>query len=177
MMMNRRTALRLISASAATGLLSACFGKGKDAGIEFHRNVKRPISSTTRFDAERFAGRWVIRGEFTHPGHKPTFGAVQVTQADGQVSALDIYGPTGLLDRYPAQQTAPGRIEVGTQPFATEYWVLWVDADYRTAAIGTPAGSFGWIIDRDKTGGADRIKAARDVLGFNGYDLSRLETR
>lgn len=177
MIMHRRTLLRLLGASAATGLLSACFGKGKDTGVEFHRNVKRPISSTTRFDAERFAGRWIIRGEFVHPGHIPTFGAVQITQTGGIVSALDVYGPSGLLERYPAQQPVPGRVVVGTPPFTTEYWVLWVDADYRTAAIGTPSGSFGWIIDRDKTGGEDRIKAARDVLGFNGYDLSRLEMR
>lgn len=71
----------------------------------------------------------------------------------------------------------PGRIIVGTPPFGTEYWVLWVDADYRTAAIGTPSGSFGWIIDRKRTGGADRLKAAADMLAFNGYATDRLQTR
>lgn len=177
MTLHRRNVFRLLGAGAATGLLSACFGKGKDTGANVYRNVKHPISSTTRFDAERFAGRWVIRGQFIHPAHKPTIGVVQFTQAKGRISALTVYGPKALPERYPAQQPVPGRITTGRPPFATEYWVLWVDADYRTAAIGTPSGRFGWIINRDKTGGADRIKAARDVLGFNGYDLSRLDMR
>ena len=117
----------------------------------------------------------MIRGEFVYPGETPSFGAVNFAQSGGKITALDVYGPGGLLERYPAKQPAAGRISVGMAPFDTQYWVLWVDADYRTAAIGTPSGSFGWIIDRAKSGGEDRIKAARDVLGFNGYDLSRLK--
>jgi apolipoprotein D and lipocalin family protein len=51
--------------------------------------------------------------------------------------------------------------------------VLWADADYRTLVIGTPDGSFGFILNR---GGfpADRLKAAREILAWNGYDLTQL---
>ena len=52
--------------------------------------------------------------------------------------------------------------------------IMWVDEGFRTAAIGTPSGSFGWIIDRNRNGGEDRIKAAREVLEFNGYNMARL---
>ncbi|WP_371169092.1 lipocalin family protein [Aliiroseovarius sp. 2305UL8-7] len=173
--MNRRDLLRLSGAATLVSGVAACVGGG--AGVEFHRNKTRSLSSTTRFEPARFAGRWVIRGEFVYPGEKPSYGAVNFTEAGGKITALDVYGPSGLLERYPAKQPTPGRIVVGAAPFDTQYWVLWVDADYRTAAIGTPSGSFGWIIDRSKSGGADRIKAAGDVLGFNGYNLSRLKTR
>ncbi|MCI2393045.1 lipocalin family protein [Aliiroseovarius sediminis] len=169
----RRLLTGAVALAAGTGL-AACMGGG--GGVRFHRKTSRGLNSTTRFDAARFAGRWVIRGEFVYPGEVPSFGAVVFTQAGGKIIALDVYGPSGLLDHYRATQPAPGRIKVGAAPFDTQYWVLWVDADYRTAAIGTPSGSFGWIIDRAKTGGDDRITAARDVLGFNGYDLSRLKT-
>lgn len=173
--MKRRQILAMTGAVAVAAGLTACVGGG--TGVEFHRSKTRQLSSTTRFDAARFAGRWEIRGEFVYPGEKPSFGAVNLTHRNRSIVALDVYGPSGLLERYDTKQPAPGRISVGTPPFDTQYWVLWVDADYRTAAIGTPSGSFGWIIDRSRSGGEDRIKAARDVLGFNGYTLSRLRTR
>ncbi|MCP5036327.1 MAG: hypothetical protein GY945_01870 [Rhodobacteraceae bacterium] len=75
---------------------------------------------------------------------------------------------------FEVEQVMPGRLVYGELPFATEYWVLWVDEDYRTAAIGTPSGTFGWIIDRERSGGEDRIVAAREVLEWLGYDMNRL---
>ena len=60
-------------------------------------------------------------------------------------------------------------------PFvAAEYWVLWVDESYRTAVIGTPNGRAAWILNRDPAIPADRLAAAREMLDFNGYDLTRL---
>lgn len=175
-MIDRRNLLRLVAASAIAPALTACLGGGGD-GVEFHRNTKRPISSITRFDAAQFAGKWVIRGEFVHPGEKPLYGNVVVEAGGSGVSGIIVSNATGSRERYDASMNTAGRIIVGTPPFGTEYWVLWVDADYRTAAIGTPSGSFGWIIDRNRTGGADRIKAAAEVLAFNGYAKERLQTR
>jgi len=54
--------------------------------------------------------------------------------------------------------------------------VLWVDEGYRTAVVGAPNGRSGWILNRDPQIPADRLAAAREILDFNGYDLSRLET-
>lgn len=180
-MLTRRAALKTAAGMAVTSALAGCLGQGGGEGVSFHRNTKRPISSTTRFDAARFAGRWAIRGEMVHPGDVPTFGSVVFHAGGAGISGLEIHamkrGGEGLLERYDTAQPAPGRIVVGRAPFDTQYWVLWVDDDYRTAAIGTPSGSFGWIIDRERSGGEDRVKAARDVLAFNGYDMSRLRTR
>ncbi|NDW52557.1 lipocalin family protein [Aliiroseovarius sp. PrR006] len=173
-MIDRRTVLKLGMAAAAPSLVAACVSNGT---VEFHRNTRRPISSTTRFDAKRFSGNWVIRGEFVHPGHAPLYGKVSIEHGAGGITGITLSNAAGGRERYDAQMKTPGRIIVGTPPFGTEYWVLWVDADYRTAAIGTPSGSFGWIIDRKRTGGADRIKAAADMLAFNGYTKDRLQTR
>jgi apolipoprotein D and lipocalin family protein len=174
MMMDRRSVLKLGVAAVAPTLVTACVG---GSGVEFHRNTRRPISSTTRFDAARFAGDWVIRGEFVHPGQTPLYGKVSIEHGARGITGITLSNAASSRERYDAQMKAPGRIVVGTPPFGTEYWVLWVDADYRTAAIGTPSGSFGWIIDRQRTGGADRIKAAADMLAFNGYATDRLQTR
>jgi apolipoprotein D and lipocalin family protein len=58
---------------------------------------------------------------------------------------------------------------------AAEIWVLWMDFDDRTAAIGTPSGRFGWIMDKNTTGGGDRITAARDIMEWFGYNMAQLE--
>jgi apolipoprotein D and lipocalin family protein len=55
-----------------------------------------------------------------------------------------------------------------------EWWLLWVDADLRTLVIGTPAGQFGMILNRDPVLPPDRAAAARDILAWAGYDLRRL---
>lgn len=54
-------------------------------------------------------------------------------------------------------------------------WVLWIDEDHRTAVLGNPSGSFAQIINRTPTLRADRLQAAKDILKFNGYDLSQLK--
>ena len=60
-------------------------------------------------------------------------------------------------------------------PFAADYWVLWVDDDYRTAVVGVPSGRAGWILSRTPDLPEDRLEAARDVLAFNGYSLDDLK--
>lgn len=77
-----------------------------------------------------------------------------------------------------ATPTGQGRFAL-TRPdgSARDLWVLWVDEGFRTAVIGNPAGDFGWILDRAPKGGADRIKAAQEILDFNGYDISQLRMR
>lgn len=174
MLRDRRNAVRTALAAGLSLLLSGCLGGG---GFEFHRDTSRAISSTTRFEADRFAGKWVIRGEFTHPGEKPLFGAVTFERGADGIVGLRVKNKVGGQERYAARMKSRGRIIVGTPPYGTEYWVLWIDADYRTAAVGTPSGSFGWIIDRKASGGEDRIKAAADIMRFNGYNISRLQTR
>jgi len=170
-MLTRRNFLKAATAGALIPPLSACVESS--AAVEFHRNTTRPISSITRFDTKRFAGRWVIRGEFTHPGEPPLFGSVTFEHSAGDITGLVIQNKVGGRSRFDAELKSRARVSVGKAPYDTQYWVLWVDADYRTAAIGTPSGSFGWVIDRSPSGGADRIQAAKDVLSFNGYDMSR----
>ena len=55
-----------------------------------------------------------------------------------------------------------------------ELWVIWMDEAVRTAVIATADGRAAFILDRKPEGGADRIEAAREILDFNGYDITRL---
>lgn len=147
-----------------------------------YRDTSVPITSSTRFDAARYAGQWYEIASF------PTIFQRGCTGTNATYTATDTPGTLGVLNRCmrdgkPVQITGsavvdgPGRLKVRLQgvPVAAPYWVLWVDEDYQTAVVGVPSGRAGWILNRTPTLRADRLQAAREVLEFNGYDLGQLE--
>ena len=144
-----------------------------------------PIGSTTRGSPTDLNGDWVVSASF---GEGPVRGAdvgdrVQVALEPSGRGQWTFTDRAGAWVRVPVAPVRAGRYEVETpQPAAAvlfgtatpKFLVLWVDDDFRTAVVGTPDGSFGWVMDRPGQGSADRLTAAREVLDFNGYDLGRL---
>ena len=129
------------------------------------------ISSAAAFDPLRFQGRWYEVAGF-HSG-KCAVGAVTFAKQVGPVMNVTEGPCEGVKPRqYQAAISGPGRLSPsdGSAPL----WVLWVDEGYRTAVIGTPSGSFGYVLNRTRDIPADRVKAAREVLDFNGYDTAKL---
>ncbi|WP_342076310.1 lipocalin family protein [Yoonia sp. SS1-5] len=165
--------------------LAACGLPGEDVGglLEVYRDTEVPISSQAVFDPARYTGLWYEVARFPVPFEA---GCVGVTaeyglRSDGTVSVLNTCrNPDGSIKSTiagSAEIVGPGRLKVSfpTVPFgAADYWVLWVDADYRTAVVGAPNGRSGWILNRDPEIPPDRLAAARSVLAFNGYKLDRL---
>ena len=170
----------------AFALLAACatpFEGEKLGGFgEVYRDTTVPIASKAIFDAERYLGTWYEVARY------PVFferGCVGVTATygqnpDGTISVLNTCkAPDGSVTSRiegSAEIVGPGRLKVSfpSVPFgASDYWVLWVDEGYRTAVVGAPNGKSGWILNRDPQIPTDRLNPAREVLDFNGYDLSR----
>ena len=149
-------------------LLAACGREAPPptpaAEVASFRAAGAPIASTTRGTPADLAGDWVVSAAY--PGAPLAAGGTAVTVTPGP-------GPSAVW-AFPDQTvatvlTAPGRYEGRAR-----LWVLWVDDDFRTAAVGTPDGRFGWIMDRPGSASPDRTEAARRMLQFNGYDLARL---
>ena len=154
-------------------LLAGCAAPTAQAPHGF-RDPAALIGATSRFEAERFKGPWIVRGSFgadapaTVALVETTGGpAFQSCDGGGSCAPLALATVRGQ-GRYALQQA-------GGTP--RELWVLWIDEGFRTAVVGNPAGDFGWILDRKPAGGVDRITAAREILDFNGYDLSQLRMR
>lgn len=147
---------------AALSVLAACTPQ---QGV--YRDLSAPIAATTRFEPHRLAGDWWVRSEFS----EMPVAARQVSYDLLGGSGFAIGPKGGPLTRHDLTEGARWKAS-GAQP---EIWLLWVDADYRTAAIGTPDGTIGMILDRSATGGSDRITAARDVLDWFGYDMTKLQ--
>ncbi|MEQ8897048.1 MAG: lipocalin family protein [Roseovarius sp.] len=160
--------LRRSALPAVLALMLAACGSGTDTGAI--RDSDARISSQVNVTADRLAGNWHIRTRW--PGTPNPAGPLRLVQS-AQTLTL-----TGTATNGPVTTTltplGQGRFRAGnSQAFGdSPLWVLWMDADNRTAAIGTPDGRFGWIMDRAPTGGADRITAAREIMEWMGYDLS-----
>lgn len=145
-----------------------------------YRDAAQPIGVISRFNEERFAGLWYVRA-----GFDPDLGRMAI-KLTGTPAGLQmrlgafVCDPAGICGDFAedllTERLGKGRYRI-VMPDGAErqFWVLWVDEGFRTAVVGNPEGTFGWILDRATTGGSDRIRAAREILDFNGYDLRNLK--
>ena len=160
-------------------LLAACSAPEPPPAAGF-RDGAGPIYSNAVYDPGRITGDWVQVAAFASgegPGCAP--GRVQVGGSAGALTgagALCLDGER-LAFSGALAPAGPGRVRPASAEgvLAQDWWLLWVDADYRTLVVGTPSGAFGFILDRSGSLPADRMTAAREVLDWNGYDLSRLK--
>ena len=167
-----------LSALLAFGVLAGCAAPSVDGP---YRDTGQPLSVTTRSDPSRLAGDWVLRRATPDAA-----GLIQVSYLPGRAEAFALTrrvcdDDTGRCElRRSTRAATPlgmNRWRLAGEGVPQEIWVVWVDEGYRTAAIGTPDGSFGWILDRAATGGEDRITAAGEILEFNGYSAGALRAR
>ncbi|MEL6588012.1 MAG: lipocalin family protein [Pseudomonadota bacterium] len=147
-----------------------------------YRDQSVTIASKADFDPTRYAGRWYEIARFPVPFQAGCDGAVaDYAPPEGDTLrlrniCLDADGRPLRSISGAARVAGPGRLSVTLTgvPFTAPYWVLWTDSTYRTAVVGQPDGRAGWILNRTPTLPRDRLRAALEVLDFNGYDTKRL---
>lgn len=172
--------VRIVLACVALMGLTGC-GEGL---FEVYRDTSKPIASQANFDPARYLGTWHEVARYPVPFERNCSGvtAQYGSNDDGTVSVFNTCrnedGSVRSTIKGSAEIVGPGRLKVKfpSIPFVkADYWVLWVDQDYRTAVVGAPNGQSGWILNRTPEISADRLTAAKEILDFNGYDLGRLE--
>ena len=160
-------------------LLAACGGGGQKPDVPragAYRTGEGQLASAALFDPARFADVWHVVAAYGPDAACGPLSETWTPQGPGRFLVTGTYcGPSGARAfKSEARVTGPGRITRSGPPGSEEIWVLWVDGDYRIAAIGAPSGDYGRILSRSPGGRSDLVNAAREVLDFNGYDLSRL---
>lgn len=157
------TRLRAFAGAAALAL-AGCAAKPPPvvpADIPL-RNAAAPFGGTSRFVADRFAGPWETVACLGRCDRQVTYaaaGPLYLAQSGSGQRAYRVEAP-GIL-----------RSDRGEDTLV----VMWVDEGFRTAAVGDAAGRWAAILDRSRAPAADRFDAAREILDFNGWDISRLE--
>ena len=156
---------------AFTLALAGCVAQPPDRIAAF-RPKGAPIYSAAAFDVGRITGEWQQVASYAAgpgPGCAPGRAAFGQGPVGLQLTARLCLNGTERVVSGPVQMVGPGRLSV---PGMADWWVIWVDSGYRTLAIGTPDGSFGFVLDRGRAP-PDRLSAAAEIFDFNGYPKSR----
>ncbi|SEK66921.1 lipocalin family protein [Pacificibacter marinus] len=160
-----RCALGSILCMALAGCLSTA--SGPVAGT---RDQSVPMSSLASFDPAQFSGRWYEVEAYVPDGASCVLGAVTFSrQKNGDMILSEGPCSDGNLRRGVATRIGPGRFNFA----GDELWVLWVDQSYDVAVIATPTGK-AHVLSRALEIPRDKRKAARDILTWNGFDVSTL---
>lgn len=114
-----------------------------------YRDLSAPIGQTGRYSPEAMAGEWVVQAAFA-----------------------DIAPERMVYDATTQSLTFSGR-SFPVRPDGLV--VMWLDADLRSAVVGSADGTAGFILDRGAQMPPDRFDAAVDVLEFYGWDTDQLE--
>lgn len=160
-------------------MLAGCAAEAPPVAPVF-RDASVQIASTTRLDVGDLLGEWWVVADFA-----PRSTCAPKLRFDpGPASDTLLYRPC-------PERVGPGPFDLAQDPEGAVYavgaygrlisddgqiWVLWIAEDGGTAVIGAPSGRFGRILNRGPDIRPDRLRAAREVLAFNGYDLRRLQT-
>ncbi|OYX43674.1 MAG: hypothetical protein B7Z02_09060 [Rhodobacterales bacterium 32-67-9] len=149
--------------------LAGCAGAPAATGF---RDGARQISSAAAFDPRRFADVWHVAAAYGAEARCGPLAETLTLTGPGRYRVTGTAcGPKGARAFLAeARVSGPGRITRDGE----ELWVLWTDADYRVAVIGTPSGDFARLLSRTPEVRPDLLIAARKVLEFNGYDPAGL---
>lgn len=156
---------------AALAAMVACTPKIDEISGSY-RETGAPIYSSATLDEARLIGPWAQAGAFGGARCRPGSaafaggpGALSMTY-DLCLSGAQITGGGALQPLGPGRYHVPG--------LADDLWLLWIDSDARTLVFGTPSGSFGFVLNRGGNLPADRARALREILHWNGYDTAAL---
>ncbi len=146
--------------------LAACVPQAPEPAQSNFRPKGGQVYTSAAFEHARLPGRWAqVAGFGPKTDCKP--GGVDIGP-DGTTAFRLCLGGKTVKGAGKLQPTGPGRFAVAGQ----EWFVLWVDGDYRTLAIGTPSGAFGFVLNRGGKISGDRMTAAREIFDWNGYDTA-----
>ncbi|MEM6372171.1 MAG: hypothetical protein AAF727_05255 [Pseudomonadota bacterium] len=151
--------------SACLALLACSTARdfGTDGAAGVARDQAVPIGAIQRFEPAKFDGRWVVQSAL--PG---AWDVASFSVSDAGTTWREV-GPQGAA-RADIAVRATGILRLDYDAAMTrDLWVVWMDPDHNTVALGNPAGDVGVIATRAGQARADQQRAAAQVLDFNGY--------
>jgi apolipoprotein D and lipocalin family protein len=151
-------------------LLAACSPVAPP--LQTFRDVQKPLYSTADLPPSRLIGQWRQQAGFGANCATSRVKGAEFTVQNGAVQVAYHLCINGRIQQgQGALAGRQGRYHV--PQMALPIWVLWIDADNRSMAVGTPDGSFGMILSKDAIP-KDRLQAASEILAWNGYDLAKM---
>lgn len=144
---------------------------------------RTPDNSTTpTLDIQRFMGRWYEIARFEHRFEKGMthVSATYTLSGNGKIEVLN----EGLKEgkhkqikgraKQPNPQD-PGKLKVSFFLwFYSDYYVLYIDPEYRYLLVGSSSDKYLWIMSREKSLAKETLDQLIDKLRVRGYDTDKL---
>lgn len=144
---------------------------------------RTPDNSTTpTLDIQRFMGRWYEIARYEHRFEKGMthVSATYTLSGNGKIEVLN----EGLKEgkhkqikgraKQPNPQD-PGKLKVSFFLwFYSDYYVLYIDPEYRYLLVGSSSDKYLWIMSREKSLAKETLDQLIDKLRVRGYDTDKL---
>lgn len=153
---------------------------------ETYRDEAAPMTPVAAVDLARYAGTWYEIARFPVWFQDGCTGvtAEYALVPDGTVDVLNSCFQDSLDGELRTAAATARSVDASNArlkvrfsrwvPIEGDYWVIHLDPEYRTAVVGVPSGSAGWILSRTPQIAPDQLAAATAALEANGYDTARL---
>ena len=166
----RQHSLPIAGAVLAVGLLLAGCAVNDDPPLALAPNV----------DLDRYAGRWYVIANIPYFAERGNVGSYFDISFNGD-RLVDVYNArSGDFSAPYSQYTLNGYVVPGSGnarwrespfwPLYLSYLILYVDPDYRTALVGYPGRSYGWVLSRESTLDDATYQSLLGRLRQLGYD-------
>lgn len=145
-------------------------------------NRKPDNSTTPTLDIRRFMGRWYEIARYEHRFEKGMthVSATYTLSGNGKIEVLN----EGLKEgkhkqikgraKQPNPQD-PGKLKVSFFLwFYSDYYVLYIDPEYRYLLVGSSSDKYLWIMSREKSLAKETLDQLLDKLRVRGYDTDKL---
>lgn len=144
---------------------------------------RTPDNSTTpTLDIQRFMGRWYEIARYEHRFERGMthVSATYTLSGNGKIEVLN----EGLKEgkhkqikgraKQPNPQD-PGKLKVSFFLwFYSDYYVLYIDPEYRYLLVGSSSDKYLWIMSREKSLAKETLDQLLDKLRVRGYDTDKL---
>ena len=144
---------------------------------------RTPDNSTTpTLDIRRFMGRWYEIARYEHRFEKGMthVSATYTLSGNGKIEVLN----EGLKEgkhkqikgraKQPNPQD-PGKLKVSFFLwFYSDYYVLYIDPEYRYLLVGSSSDKYLWIMSREKSLAKETLDQLIDKLRVRGYNTDKL---
>ena len=145
-------------------------------------NRKPDNSTTPTLDIRRYMGRWYEIARYEHRFEKGMthVSATYTLSGNGKIEVLN----EGLKEgkhkqikgraKQPNPQD-PGKLKVSFFLwFYSDYYVLYIDPEYRYLLVGSSSDKYLWIMSREKSLAKETLDQLLDKLRVRGYDTDKL---
>ncbi len=156
------------------------------AGCSVPSVERPPLTLAKDVDLERYFGRWYIIANIPYFAERGNVGAYveYARRPDGQIADV-YYAHANCFDSPLTRKEGRAHVVAGSNnalwrvtffwPVYVSYPIIHVDADYRTALIGYPDRSLGWVFSRDRDMDDATYHGLLKRFADQGYDTSQFQ--